>query len=645
MSNPDNHGPFRPAVRPSDADDGGARSEMGADQEWAEYVAWLDREATAGREPEPWPLDEAEPWDLASWDLAPANSTAAGAVPAGPTTPVPTSSGPAGDDPAPRLFARDGAGDVLPPDPFLAALTEQAVSDVAALSDNELVGVLRASRRQVAHEHYKQALAAAEFGRRRQAAFNSAMARGVPAGCAAGGFPGEELAIELTVSRADAGHLIDDGTDLTSRLPRTLAGMAAGLIDADKAGWIAYYTRILSPADAALADEFLAGEAPDLQADQLARKAAALEKRLNPEGARARRERSKRDDQRIVARREASGNASLAGRELDVADVLASKAYLDALASRLRASGVSGTLDRLRALAFTDVTQGRDPLDRVSVQPAPPAGSGYGQPPAPPSGPTAATPDATPSGLSPVGPPEDLERAGDGTRNTGRPGGPAPVPALVNLIIPAGTLLGWSAAPAQAGSWGLLDGDETRAVATAAGAHPQSRWCATLTGPDGTALAHGCARGPRPHLLDQLGPQPPPAHGAQTAQADQASQLSELLRRLGLAFTPIARASHDPAPAEGGYVPSRALKHLVRARNATCDAPGCHNPAVTADLDHTVPWPDGPTSQANLAARCRTHHRAKQAPDWTVEQLAPGVSRWTLPSGRTHVTTPTRYDT
>ncbi len=83
---------------------------------------------------------------------------------------------------------------------------------------------------------------------------------------------------------------------------------------------------------------------------------------------------------------------------------------------------------------------------------------------------------------------------------------------------------------------------------------------------------------------------------------------------------------------------------LVRARSATCDAPGCRNSAATADLDHTVPWPDGPTSQANLAPRCRTHHRAKQAPDWTVEQLAPGVTRWTLPSGRAHITTPTRYD-
>ena len=153
-----------------------------------------------------------------------------------------------------------------------------------------------------------------------------------------------------------------------------------------------------------------------------------------------------------------------------------------------------------------------------------------------------------------------------------------------------------------------------------------------MTAPDGTALAHGCARGSHPRLLDQLGPQPPP------------QELAELLRRLGLTFTPIARSSRDHAPVENGYVPSRKLRHLVRARTATCDAPGCGNPAITADLDHTRPWPDGPTSQANLAPRCRTHHRAKQGPDWAVEQLAPGVTRWTMPSGRTHITTPTKYD-
>jgi hypothetical protein len=575
MSNLDDRGPFRPGVVPGDAGDG-ARVEMGGDREWAEYTAWLDREAAAGREsePEPWLLDDVEPWDP-----EPDDPDLAGLMPGGAERP---------------LFAEDGAGDVMPPVPFLAALTDQAVADVAGLSDAELVGVLRASQRQIAREQYKQVLAAAEFGRRRRAEFAAALARGVPAGCAAGGFPGEELAIELVVSRAEAGHLIDEAIDLTARLPRTLAGMAEGLIDAGRAGWIALYTRSLSPADVARADTVLAQDAPDLRAEQVARKAAALEMKLNPEAVAARKEHAKRREQRVEARREASGNASLAGRELDTADVLASKAYLDGIAVLLREGGLPGGLDRLRALALTDLTQGRDPLDRISPAPAQPV------------------PSEAPSPAP--------------------PGGPAPVPALINLIVPAGTLLGWSAAPAQAGAWGLLDRDETQAVVTAAAAHRQTRWCVTLTGPDGTAIAHGCARGSHPRLLSDLEPQPPPA------------QLAELLRRLNLTFIPIATNSRDPAPPEEGYVPSRTLKHLVRARTVTCDAPGCGNPAASADLDHTVPWPDGPTSQSNLAPRCRTHHRAKQAPDWKVEQLAPGVTRWTMPSGRMHLTIPTRYE-
>ena len=45
---------------------------------------------------------------------------------------------------------------------------------------------------------------------------------------------------------------------------------------------------------------------------------------------------------------------------------MASKAYIDAIAARLRGSGlIPGTLGRLRALAFTDLTQGRNPLDRI----------------------------------------------------------------------------------------------------------------------------------------------------------------------------------------------------------------------------------------------------------------------------------------
>jgi hypothetical protein len=119
--------------------------------------------------------------------------------------------------------------------------------------------------------------------------------------------------------------------------------------------------------------------------------------------------------------------------------------------------------------------------------------------------------------------------------------------------------------------------------------------------------------------------------------------LQDLIQGMQLTFRPIARGTCDHAYAEDQYTPSRTLKHLIRARNATCDAPACNAQAIYTDLDHTVPHPAGPTDECNLSPRCRTHHRCKQAPDWRVEQAGPGVTRWTLPSGRIHITKPTMY--
>jgi hypothetical protein len=587
-----------PAMQPRP----GPAVQLDPDSEWAEYVAWLDRENAAGRDPEPgiWEgeQDDAE----SSWPALPS-------------------------------FCQGQEADVLPPSALLAGLTDQAVRDLDGLSDNELVGVLRAIRRQLAREQYKQVLATAEFGRRRRAAFREALSRGIPAGCAPGGFPGEELAMEMVIGRTEAGHRIDDALDLTTRLPRTLAGMAAGEIDEDRAGWIALYTRELTEDDATMADQILAADAPDLRSDQLARKAAALEKKLAPEAVKARRERAKRNEQRVEARREASGNASLSGREMDTTDVMASKAHIDAIALRLRAGGLPGPLGTLRVLALADLTQGRDPLDRLQPQDrAQPQPSGPA-PPEPGAWPGRAAADDETDDIDWDGPADEF----DNPDRRGEPpplpaSDPVPMPALINLLVPAGTLLGWSTAPAQAGAWGLLDADETRAAVSAAAGHPLTRWCVTLTAADGTALAHGCASGRHPRLLSDMEPHPPPG------------QLAELLRRLRPTFTVIASDSCDHAKAEDQYTPSRRLKHLIRARSATCDAPGCQAQASYADLDHTVPWPEGPSDQCNLAPRCRTHHRAKQAPDWRVEQPAPCVTRWTLPSGRVHITTATRYD-
>ncbi|MGH3260824.1 MAG: hypothetical protein ACRDNS_02400, partial [Trebonia sp.] len=96
--------------------------------------------------------------------------------------------------------------------------------------------------------------------------------------------------------------------------------------------------------------------------------------------------------------------------------------------------------------------------------------------------------------------------------------------------------------------------------------------------------------------------------------------------------------------AEDRYVPSRKLGHLARARNQQCTAPACNAQAVHCDLDHTAPYPDGPTCQCNLTPKCRRHHRTKQAPGWDATQPTPDTTTWTTPSGRAHTTTATVYD-
>jgi hypothetical protein len=158
----------------------------------------------------------------------------------------------------------------------------------------------------------------------------------------------------------------------------------------------------------------------------------------------------------------------------------------------------------------------------------------------------------------------------------------------------------------------------------------------TIIAPDGTALAHGCAAGQHP--WQQHGPP------SSASPPEKAAMLLDLLRRLNVTFEPIARHTCDHQSAEDRYAPGRKLRHLARARNQRCTAPACNAQALYCDLDHTVPYPDGPTCQCNLTPKCRRHHRTKQAPGWNVTQPAPGTTVWTTPSGRTHRTTPTTYD-
>ena len=187
-------------------------------------------------------------------------------------------------------------------------------------------------------------------------------------------------------------------------------------------------------------------------------------------------------------------------------------------------------------------------------------------------------------GTGPDGPGRPRSRNGPG--GPGGRSGPGAVPlpgpgpaagpslaALVTITIPFETLQGRSGTPGDADGFGIVDPDGARDLAAAAARHPRTRWCVTALNPDGTAAAHGCVPGRHPPpgranltvtSSPALGPDPPPGTRPQ-----------DYPRRLGIDMAPVARGSCDHARAEAGYRPSRALRHLVRARSARCTAPGC----------------------------------------------------------------------
>jgi len=372
-------------------------------------------------------------------------------------------------------------------------------------------------------------------------------------------------------------------------------------------------TRFLSDVDAAKADAILAGTAPGLTFGELRHAAHKLILKLDPEAARKRKE-AARGEAHVRRFREASGNAGLVARELPSDEVLASWQHVEQRALDLRAAGMPGTLQELRVRAYLDLLQERD---------------SRGQPAAAPAGEASGEAGETGEPDSPDGP------GGNGGPGPG-PGGPAPRPgpapgpslaALVTITIPWATLQGQSETPGEAGGFGPVDGDDARDLAAAAARHPRTRWCLTALNPDGTAAAHGCLPGRHP----------PPGTGPPGTGPPGS---------LNLTLIPVARGPCDHAHAEIGYHPSRPLQHLIRARSATCTAPGCRRPAARCDLDHTVPWDQGGlTCECGLAPLCRHHHRCKQAEGWQLAQPAPGVLIWRTPAGRTYATKPTEYVT
>lgn len=91
------------------------------------------------------------------------------------------------------------------------------------------------------------------------------------------------------------------------------------------------------------------------------------------------------------------------------------------------------------------------------------------------------------------------------------------------------------------------------------------------------------------------------------------------------------------------YRPPAALTDFVRARDVHCRSPLCRRRALDSELDHTVPFPLGPTAAHNLTDGCTLHHHEKHSPGWSVVQHADGRLTWTTPTGHRYTSDPFDY--
>ena len=139
----------------------------------------------------------------------------------------------------------------------------------------------------------------------------------------------------------------------------------------------------------------------------------------------------------------------------------------------------------------------------------------------------------------------------------------------VNLTLLMTAWAGLTDTPGEVAGHGPVDAGTCRDLA--AMMRPSGRWCLTLTGLDGRAVAHACARRPPPSGPDAL---------------KWAAGIRARLRMLETGPCSHARQSER-------YVPPANLVHLITIRQRTCSSPGCRRAAVRCDIDHTIPCDQG----------------------------------------------------
>jgi hypothetical protein len=94
------------------------------------------------------------------------------------------------------------------------------------------------------------------------------------------------------------------------------------------------------------------------------------------------------------------------------------------------------------------------------------------------------------------------------------------------------------------------------------------------------------------------------------------------------------------------YRPPDSLRRFIRYRDGACRVPGCMRAARRAEIDHTVEWQDGGSTDAdNLALLCAKHHALKSLALFTLRRQANDTGLvWTTLLGFDHPAEPLDRD-
>jgi len=387
-----------------------------------------------------------------------------------------------------------------------------------------------------------------------------------------------EVGAALTVGRGEAGRLIELGTVLAHRLPRVRAAMAAGLLDAYRAGLIACATRTV-------ADEHIA------EVESL-----ALAKILAPTGS---------DGVGLTGQRARNAIAAIIGR-IDPAGVRERRRR----AANDRYVGVSAAEDAMvhlfGSLPAADGRKLDTRLRELANTPCPADGRTFDQRKADAVG-------ALVDGLDYLhcacGRDDCSQQTGD--RATARK-------PLVILILLGTTLEGEDEESGYLDGYGLIDAAHARNLADDADIEyvrvPDDVHYHRTQNPatDRTEPGHTDAIDADPVDAD-------PADCATPADDVPASDTradAGLSTNCGAAAEAGGTESGDPGLPDSAYVyrPTAVLDAWLRILCGTCQWPHCDAPAWNADLDHDEafdhadPARGGTTTARRMKAYCRTHH-------------------------------------